>query len=115
MKNEFLLDDFMKLLGRSKDDIRSLEEGYGVLSLYSNDDLNKIASDLGASSGSDLRIKLEESIADLMNQQYAQSKTKSLDEEKKDEEDEETKDLKDLTNQIKNLTELPKEDDLKKE
>jgi hypothetical protein len=71
MVNEFLLDDFMRLLGRTKNDIRSLEDGYGILELYSNDDLDKIAPNFGAKSGAELRINLEQSLGDFMNQKFS--------------------------------------------
>jgi hypothetical protein len=115
MVNEFLLDDFMRLLGRTKNDIRSLEDGYGILELYSNDDLDKIAPNFGAKSGAELRINLEQSLGDFMNQKFSQkSSNQELKQDEEPPQEDEESTLSDLTKMIKELEggeEEPKSED----
>jgi len=66
-----LLDQFMMSLGRSVTDLRSAEDAYNVISIYSESDLDAFAPSFGYTSGREMKIALEDAVDDFANRQLA--------------------------------------------
>jgi len=69
MKNNEVLDQFMRSIGRSLKDLQTPEDAYAVVDIYNEKDFDRIATNFGLTSGAELKIALEDAIADFFNQQ----------------------------------------------
>jgi hypothetical protein len=66
-----LLDQFMSSLGRSVSDLRTADDAYNVISIYSEEDLNDVAPSFGFVDGAQMKQALEDAVDNFANRQFA--------------------------------------------